>query len=435
MISLYTYYINNMPWQPACILYCQYHSSCCTSLVASPSQQNLKAYLVVMCMDSTSPESIHNVLNAERIGSQFLNSSNLTADKPTFRSNLAKGLLGAVCTLITLVLVLILVCALRAYKGLLQRLILYFALATLIYDMLTTSLLEHQIANQKEGQDKLCAVLYFLLNYVANVMVIFAAIIINYLLYLVLKSSKSSSFMVVSRRKQVIAECCCVCMSFVLPSTYMWQQLTDNDLYVISGTYCEINTTVTVQDSTAIKYRNIIINFTITEFIVLEMFVVAVVTLIAYCRIRKHLPHGKKINILVQKTYLLLILYAASCMVNSILLVVITLEKKFFVRLADALWLPSFFEFSLIILFMVSARISERCLPQRRIDLNENDHHVTENSGNFKTNPTSHPFVQPSKTHFSVPYTGGFTEITVASLESADQSSEGASERSPLMKP
>ena len=376
-----------------------------------------------MCMPRT-------VLNTERIGPQVLNSSNLTAEEPTFRANLAKGLSGAVCSLITLVLVLILVCVLHAYKGLLQRLILYYAVLTLIYDLLTTSLLEHQIANQKQGQDTVCNVLYFLVTYAANTMVIFAAIIMNYLMYLVLRSSKSSLF-ITSRWKRVIAECCCVGVSLVLPLTYMWQQLIDNALYIINGTFCGINSTV--QNSIAIYRNYYIINYTITEIIVLEMFVVVVVTLIAYCRIRIRLPHGKKINVLVQKTYFLLILYAATFVVNSILLVVVTLEETFISTVADALWLPFFFEFTLIILFTVSARISEKCLPQRRIDLNENDRHVMENSNKFKTNPTSHPFIQPSRTQFSIPYTGGFTEITVASQESPNQSSEG--ERSPLIKP
>ena len=44
------------------------------------------------------------------------------------------------------------------------------------------------------------------------------------------------------------------------------------------------------------------------------------------------------------------------------------------------------------------------------------------------TNPTSHPVNRPSYTHFSVPYTGGFTQIT----DGAQGENEG--EESPLIK-
>ena len=359
------------------------------------------------------------MITAERTGSQFLNCSNFTTDQ-LLSANLAKGLSGAVCCFITLVLLFILVFVLRAYKGLLQRLILYYAVVTFFYHMLTASLLEHQTDYQENGQNTVCAVLGFSLYYAANVIVILAAIIINYLMYLVLRSSKCSSF-TTTKRNQLTVESVCVGIPFVLPLTYLWPPLTDGR-YGISGAYCGIKTT---DENCKPIIRDVIINYTITELTVLEMFVVVIITLIAYCRIRLHLPPGKKMNVLVQKTLFLLILYAAMFIVNTILLVVVTLKQTYFLILADALWFPFFFEFTFIVLFIVSARISERCLTQRRVDINENNHRVRSNSESvvFKTNPASHPFRQPSKTYFSIPYTGGFTDVK--SLESNDQNTEG----------
>lgn len=43
----------------------------------------------------------------------------------------------------------------------------------------------------------------------------------------------------------------------------------------------------------------------------------------------------------------------------------------------------------------------------------------------YKTNPSSHPVVQPSETFYSPPYTGGFTDITPSLHVTVNESNDG----------
>ena len=82
-------------------------------------------------------------------------------------------------------------------------------------------------------------------------------------------------------------------------------------------------------------------------------------------------------------------------------------------QIANAFGFPLFFEFTLIIMFAVSARISERSLVCSRTR-SSSKAVVDDNTGNNKTTPTSCPLHQPSETCYYPSYTGDFTNISMA---------------------
>ena len=160
-----------------------------------------------------------------------------------------------------------------------------------------------------------------------------------------------------------------------------------------------------------------IIFFAVGEFIELEMFVAVLITLIIYYRIRKRVPI-KSMDMLVQKACFLSILYSILVVVNTILLVMTPLltlknDQAFYLRqqIANAFGFPLFFEFTLIIMFAVSARISEKGFICPR---SSNKIIVENNTGNYKTTPTSCPLLQPSDTCYFPSYTGDFTQVSMA---------------------
>ena len=339
------------------------------------------------------------------------NCSNVTVDQ-LLRANLVRGISGIVYFLISVVLLLSLVFIFRAFKNTLQRLLLYYAIATTVYQAFNISFLEHQF--QYEGQDTVCAVLGGCIYYIVGVIVLLSAVIVNYSMYLVLRASGKcgQAFDTRSKCSRRIIECLSVLFAFVVPLLYLWTPLSDHH-YGISGPYCGIKNT---DENCNPSYRDMIIFFTVGEFIELEMFVVVVITLIVYCRIRRRVPI-KSMDMLVQKTCFLSILYAILIVVNTLLLVMtplLTLKgdqvSYFRQQIANAFGFPLFFEFTLIIMFAVSARISERYYSHSSSTKAAIENHTE----NYKTTPTSCPLHQPSETCYFPSYTGGFTDVSVA---------------------
>ena len=348
-------------------------------------------------------------------GTQFPipNCSDVTFDQ-LLHANLVRGMSGIVCFLISVVLLVSLVFIFRAYKNTLQRLILYYAIATTVYQAFNVSFLEHQF--QYKGQDTVCAVLGGCVYYIVSVIIILSAVIVNYSMYLVLRALEKCGRAFNPQRNcgKRIAECFFVLFALIIPLSYTWAPLTDHH-YGISGPYCGIKSTD--DENCNPSYCDVIIFFAVGEFIELEMFVAVIVTLIVYCRMRRRVPI-KSMDMLVQKTCFLSILYSILVVVNTILLVMTPLltvrddpVSYFRHQIANAFGFPLFFEFTLIIMFAVSARISERCTVCSR---SSNRAVVENNTGNYKTTPPSCPLVQPSETCYFPSYTGDFTHVSVA---------------------
>ena len=354
-------------------------------------------------------------------GTQFHipNCSNVTFDQ-LLHVNLVRGISGIACFLISVTLLFSLLFIFRAYRNTLQRLILYYAIATTIYQAFNISFLEHQF--QYEGQDTVCAVLGGCVYFIVGVIVILSAFIVNYSTYLVVRAMKMRGRTFNVQRtgcSKGIVECVFILFALIIPLLYTLAPLTDHH-FGISGPYCGIKTT---DENCNPTYRDIIIFFAVGEFIELEMLVVVIITLIVYCRIRRQVPI-RSMDMLVQKTCFLSVLYSTLVVVNTILLVMtplLTLKDDpvsyFRHQIANAFGFPLFFEFTLIIMFAVSARISERGFVCSRTRSSSKAARVDSNTGDNKTTPPSCPLLQPSETCYFPSYTGDFTQVSVARSE------------------
>lgn len=179
---------------------------------------------------------------ADMTRSEYLSNctGNSTEIEVLSSANLVFGVSGAVCSLISLVLLFTLVFFFRAYRNILQRLILYYATVVIVYQVLSGMLLVHRF--HYRGQRTVCAINVALLYYMVSVMYFLSAVIVNYSMYLVLRPSKRGPLFTKSSCYKWVAECCCVGFAFVLPWTYSWTPITHND-YGISSRYCGIKTT------------------------------------------------------------------------------------------------------------------------------------------------------------------------------------------------
>ena len=123
---------------------------------------------------------------------------------------------------------------------------------------------------------------------------------------------------------------------------------------------------------------------------------------IVYCRIRVQLQTTDPMKKLVHKTCFLASFHAVSfAIITGIFSVFfyLMIEGVFIPNFATmfviALLFPFFYVFGLIILFVISLRTSSILRPQKRTGQNNGN-----DSDYFQTNPSSHPFIQPSHTTF-----------------------------------
>jgi hypothetical protein len=215
---------------------------------------------------------------------------------------------------------------------------------------------------------------------------------------------------------KAITECFFIVFALIIPLLYSVAPLTDHH-YGISGPYCGVKT---ISEDCNPAYRDAMIWFAVGEFIELEMLVVVIIALIVYCRIRRRVPI-KSMDILVQKTCFLSVLYSMLVAVNTILLVMtplLTLKEDpvsyFRHQIANAFGFPLFYEFTLVIMFAVSARISERGFVCSHHTRSSSKTVVDNNTGDNKTTPPSCPLLQPSETCYFPSYTGDFTQVSEA---------------------
>ena len=359
----------------------------------------------------------------DEVGSQFLsNCTNFTLHQlKTF--NLAMGISGAVCLLLSFVILACLL-FLRAYKTTMQRLIVYNAVLTILYQLGNVLQLEHQF-NYK-GQDVVCALLGGFYMYIANVTFTFAAVIITYLLYLVLKLYNTGSLSQ-SKRSSCLIESLCIVVAFTLPFTFLWTPVVHNG-FGLGGFYCWIKDMDINCNS---HYTDLIIMYSVSEVTSLEMLVASGIIFAVYCRMRTRTHLRKQyVNTLVQKTCFLVSFHAVGFAVVTVAfgLVFYLLSTNVFVpdqslMLSVAIIFPIFYEFALIVLFLVSLRTSNIKAPNVRPRVHwawKINSDIT-----LKTAPSKSsykPGDQPSYTTFTIPYTNEFTQITVN--EGGDEDTE-----------
>ena len=96
-----------------------------------------------------------------------------------------------------------------------------------------------------------------------------------------------------------------------------------------------------------------------------------------------------------------------------------------------AIWFPILNQCNLFILYVASIRITNHplfCLQRKKFQAPDHT------DKKHLTNPSSHPFNQPTHTTFPIPYTGGFTDITRTSGVYCDDANSITEEVMPLLK-
>ena len=106
--------------------------------------------------------------------------------------NLARGVSGAVFLLISIIILVFLLRVFKAYKSTMQRLILYNAGLTILYQFCNVLQLEHQFSYK--GQTVVCRILGAFYMYIANVTFTSAAIIVRRILILTYSLYTSFTF-------------------------------------------------------------------------------------------------------------------------------------------------------------------------------------------------------------------------------------------------
>ena len=311
--------------------------------------------------------------------------------------NLVRGVSGGICLLVSVIILSVLILAYKAYKNTLQRLILFSTVFTILYQFFSILQLEHQF--QYEGQDTVCAILGGIYTYVANGTFMFAAIIINYLMYLVLRLCITGSLMT-SKACGWTTEFIFVLFPLILPVVSMLQPLIYSN-FGFGGFYCWVKSTNDLNFCRS-DYTGAIIIYSLYEIICVEMLAASSIIFIVYCRIRVQLQTTDPMKKLVHKTCFLASFHAVSfAIITGIFSVFfyLMIEGVFIPNFATmfviALLFPFFYVFGLIILFVISLRTSSILRPQKRTGQNNGN-----DSGYFQTNPSSHPFIQPSHTTF-----------------------------------
>jgi hypothetical protein len=330
--------------------------------------------------------------------------------------DLVKGISSAVCLIISVSILVLLLCVLKAYKSTLQRLITYKAVLTILHQFCGALQLEHQFSYSGHVQSTVCSILGAFYVYTAVVDFTFSAIIITYLLYLVLRLYFKGSL---SHSKVVnyVVELICIFIPFILPLFFLWTPFMHYG-FGLGGYDCWIRNMDSRLNCTGV-YTDLKILYSVFEAISLEMLVSSAVVFVVYFRMRTRVKR-KHIHTLIQKTCFLVSFHAVAFSVFTAALGVAFYLKIISVNqslmISEAILIPTIHEFSLIVLFFASLRIctsnsnvkkSHQQEQRRRGVKWDND---VLSSKDLKTRPPKLSiFTQPSYTvSRSMPYTGGF---------------------------
>ena len=331
--------------------------------------------------------------------------------------NLVIGIAGNVCAPIIFALLGVVVCVFRAYKTTFQRLLLYHIAITLLCECSFAL----QIQVKSPHPRWLCVIALALSSYYILSWYVYSAAVTNYLFLLTLRLLRGNPNI---WQHGKFAECFCVFLSLALPAAYMWRPIHD-------GTYealgCDKN-------FSANNLKLLDTDFIIVDTAILVLFsealVVSIILCSLFCYLRRVYRAQRQLTTLLKhfiyhtgissvgvglailaSTYALYQYYTQtskilSAIVAYIIAVVVqllallisaVLQTLLSIRHQNSQYCQKFCK--------ICCKSRHKAIPRERpymeTDGNEN-----------QTNPPSNPLNQPSHTHFSIPYTGAFTQVT-----------------------
>ena len=348
----------------------------------------------------------------------------------------ARGAAGVTCLLITLILLCELLCDHRAYKTTLQRLVLYYTLLSFIYHILNSvNGIVHNHSPPSPGNPTALenAAMYF-----ANTAFILPAIIINYLMFLILRlccgfHMRHPRFI---KWSNFITELVCLVIGVMFSLIWLpantaieFKHFSFDVFYTVYASGCQANDII-LSDAESV------IAVALSAVIIGEMVVAVIVLNVAHHRVRLQVS-GQQVLALERKTHVIVIAVAVFYVVGIAVSFPLCLLEVYdhedinwnASEIFLAIWFPILNQCNLFVLYVASIRTTDHplfCLQRKKP--RASDH-------TDKTNPSSHPFSQPTHTTFHPPYTNGFsTEIIQTSGVYSDDSSGNTEEMTPLLK-
>ena len=342
---------------------------------------------------------------------------------------------GIVCSVITLLFLLVLIVASRAYKATLQRLNIYNIILGLICEIAYA--LQIKIHFEREDsvhQDAFCEALGFLYVYTRFMWYTFIVLYTNCLLFFALRLRMGKPLSQFGSR---CIELICVIGSIFAPLAYIWLPF-QNHMYGLDNQFfCWIQYIKLVNGTCIVNNRNLIVVNSVFIGMSAEVILVCFVACVVYCFLHKIVQNRQSASLLKRSQYIIAInisffvfcvIFIITTFVNiQPITLYISLYFSVLFPLCLQVWITLYFLLSLNIkscpkflrFIRTQARISTPT-PQSARDFGID-------KSDTPTNPTSHPVNRPSYTYFSVPYTGGFTQIT-------DGAQDETEEQTPLIK-
>lgn len=247
-----------------------------------------------------------------------------------------------------------------------------------------------------------CAIISKVYLYAVMATPDFAAVVTNYMMILFLYLSCNEPHSTPKWLK-ICLECVCVTVALFFPLIYLWLPVEDGFL----SDFCVGNVTC------SLFYRDLTIMYSIPVAVFLETVVATVITLCMYCRVQRSIiQKSKQVDVLVQRTTLLVIFNALafSFILISFVIVIVSgtnLNPLQYVPVTCFVTslVPVYIEITLVVFFYISVRGSGMRLAEYFCQTGRcSEKHQVLSDQICKTSPPSHPIIQPSDTHFSVPH-------------------------------
>ena len=344
-------------------------------------------------------------------------------------SNLVTGILGIICTPVIVALLTVVVCVFTAYKTTFQRLILYQIVIALICECSFALQIQINFSHPRW----LCVTAIYLYLYSTLAWYVYTTAVTNYLLLLTLRLFRANSNI---WQHGKFAECVCVCLSLASPMAYVWIPICD-------GTYEALNCD---KLSSARWYKDAIILNIAVLVLCLEVLTVALTLCSLFCYLHRMYRAQKHLTTLL-KHFIYHTCISGTVVGFALLMSMYCLYRYYYrsghpskilsgtVYTIGAVIEPLALFLSVVFQTLLSIRhqngqhrktFCEICCKSRCKVPREQPYTGTDRNEN-QTNPSSHPFDQPSHTYFSVPYTGAFTHVA------SDEHYQSTGEQTPLL--
>ena len=352
--------------------------------------------------------------------SQFGHCSNFTTVE--LKSiNLAWSTSGIITLVVSSFITILLIIG-KAYQSVLQRLVLYLNVTTVLSALFLIASIEHQF--QYQDQKEVCTGIAFLFNWLVILRVVVSVGIMVHMLFLVYHVARGNALpqFLQSKRRRVFLE-----MSFDVMSTLLTLLYSSAPFYThnygLAGTWCWISS----QDDNCHTLLSGFLNQIFSGYLIFVSngvigTVITILVAVTYARLSSLLPDESRS--LMKKTLFVMLFFFLYSLIqlfgfsNRILATHISRRQHFIIWFVVALAHP----FSLI-LFPVSFLfsfypISKLCLPCYRLFHsnclrgNNTNVRIKQTSHDALTNRKSTRVTLPSNTFFNVPYTNDFTVIT-----------------------